>query len=156
MLDPHEQLIRIVLVSCSSLSLLGTLLLLTSFYIFPRLRTYSLSLVMLLSVTDSIYALCYIVFYQPPESGSLLCDLEGWLFTFCITASVYFSAAIANHLYNTVMVFTYRLTGDRLVIICCVVYGIALINASVPINYYDNLDNACWISNDSAYLFIAY
>ena len=103
-------------------------------------------LVLLLSISDSMYPLCALIFFDPPDSDhEWRCKLEGILISFFAMSSILLSSAIAKYMYNTVLRIGYTLTKKELYKYCILVYTIAAFDALVPFKYYGAHANLCWL-----------
>ena len=94
------------------------------------------------------------IFYRPPADDQIACKVQGWLVTFFVMSGVYLTAAIATHLRMTITHrATYKLTKCKFGLTCCAVYGLAAIDATLPLSYYKELGNMCWIDNERKFKF---
>ncbi|CAG9313294.1 unnamed protein product [Blepharisma stoltei] len=94
----------IINAAVSSLSLLGSMFIITVYLSFKELRVFAFKLVSILSCLDAIHALAFLIpSYDENNSHSPLCQLQSVALTFCTLANVLWTAMIALALYLAVI-----------------------------------------------------
>jgi ABC-type Fe3+-siderophore transport system permease subunit len=124
-----------------------------SVILFKKLRTLTFELVVLQSVSEMIFNLSIIAFYNPPVHGNWQCKFQGWLIDYGIMSSIFFSGAIAAHMYYTITKRNYHLTPKVFYILAGVVVVVSAGIAALPFatNQYDDLGAQCWIVAQGEY-----
>jgi cAMP receptor-like G-protein coupled receptor len=147
----------------SALSIVGSGFILVCYAALPRLRRLSFTLVAALSVTDVFNQLWDLI--GPPAADLARMQSGGAVTTLCLAqsagdnlfelASVLWTAAIAAHLYMTV-IWRWRLpdTWATLGKFAAVCFTIPLILTIVPgaMGAFGPAGESCWITDDYAYM----
>ena len=131
-----------------SCSVLLSLIVVISVTLFKKLRTQTFYLVVFQSVAESIFNMSIIAFYNPPVHGNWQCQFQGWLINFGIMSSIFFSGAIAGHMYLSITKRNYRFTQTMLLQLTAIIVVAAGLLAAIPYSthQYDDLNANCWIA----------
>ncbi|GMH99045.1 hypothetical protein TrVE_jg9166 [Triparma verrucosa] len=142
--SPKEnEILLIITVAESVLSLIGSILIVTSYLKFKRLRKFSLELVFWLSVSD--IGMCVSYFFGNPKSGGL-CTAQAMIMSFFELASVLWTTVIALTLFRLIIL---QRTSSHLIkyyhVFC---FGVPFVSMFLPLltNSYGDSGAWCWIS----------
>jgi uncharacterized membrane protein (DUF106 family) len=97
-LSHYDEIDRLCTVIPGSISCFGTIIILSSICFFQKLRTETFYLVAVQSLSEMIFNLSIIAFYNPPSHGHWQCQFQGWVINYGIMSSIFFSGAIAGHM----------------------------------------------------------
>jgi hypothetical protein len=131
-----------------SFSVFLAVLVVSSVLLFKKLRTQTFYLVVFQSIAESIFNLSIIAFYNPPVHGNWPCQFQGWMVNFGIMSSIFFSGAIAGHMYLSITKRNYRFTQTLLMKLTVVIIIVAGLIAVIPFatHQYEDLNANCWIA----------
>lgn len=94
--DDEKRTLWIVICVCASVSLVGSLFIITMYAIFPTLRGYSFRLIFYLSLADFLTSIMFII---PESAFSEWCEVKGGLINFTSLWRILLTAVIANSIY---------------------------------------------------------
>jgi hypothetical protein len=114
-LSRYDQIDRICTVIPGTMSCFGTLVITLSVLLFSKLRTETFFLVTLQSISEMIFNLSIIAFYNPPSHGHWQCQFQGWVINYGIMSSIFFSGAIAGHMFYMIRKVYHHLDRSFLV-----------------------------------------
>jgi hypothetical protein len=133
-------------------SFIGGIFILVTFFSFQKLRTLTISLLILQTFSEMIFNLSHnILFFNPPSDGTIMCNLQGWLISFSRMSSIFYSGIMSAHMYMVIRRRgNYELTVPLLKNIIIVVHVVAAILASIPFatNQYSDIGPKCWIAEN--------
>ena len=111
-------------------------------------------MLLLTAIAEVISRSCYVANYNPPNTGTWKCYTQAFLIQYFISLSMYFSLAVAGHMYFLIAVKRLqKMTKDvflKIVVIAC---SFALICACIPFST-DQYGNIGECGNVRALLFI--
>jgi uncharacterized membrane protein YciS (DUF1049 family) len=147
-LTEASEIDRICTIVPGSFSVFAALLVGLSVILFKKLQTQSFYLVVLQNISEMIFNLSIIAFYHPPVHGNWQCQFQGWLINYGIMSSIFFSGAIAGHMYLTIKVRGYKLTNQRLLYLGIFVVLLSTGIAAIPFSthQYEDLNANCWLA----------
>jgi hypothetical protein len=130
--------------------MLGGLFVVSSFIFIKEIRNTSFGLVCMMSLTECIFPLAWLIFYHPPDDHTWQCRFEGWWFQFFTMACIYFSFLITLHIYLLITYRSYRLTPLLFAQVVIGALSLALVCSLAPFltNQYGLLGYSCWIAQD--------
>ena len=97
-LSKYDEIDRLCTIIPGSMSCLGTLIICISILLFKKLQTETFLLVCFQSISEMIFNLSIIGFYNPPSHGHWQCQFQGWVVDYGIISSIFFSGTIAGHM----------------------------------------------------------
>lgn len=140
-LSQGDKIDRLCTIIPGSFSILSALLMALSVVLFPKLRTLSIGLVVIQALSEMIFNLSILAFYNPPVHGNWECKFQGWLINYGIMSSIFFSGAISAHMYFSITKIDYQLSKKSFTTLCLFVVAISTAIAALPFatNQYDDL-----------------
>jgi hypothetical protein len=112
------------------------------FHIFLVLSAYCFCII--LAVAEVISRLAYVINYNPPDTGSWQCYTQAFLIQYFISLSMYFSLAVAGHMYSLIAArHVFRMTKELFIKVLVVACVFALLCACIPFatDQYGNIGN---------------
>jgi len=131
----------------AGVSIVGSTFIILSYISFPRLRSFAFELILMISVSNFLSALSYII---TPKVNPLLCEAEAVLMTFSELASIFWVGSIAFTI-NRIFLCDDGLSLDKTHrmkyhLFC---WGISLFMCVLPFttqSYESKSDTWCWIT----------
>ncbi len=143
----QNRLLLMVTMIESSMSFVGSTLIVLSWVKFPSLRKFSLKLVLMLAVSDIGSCLSY--FLGNPSEGSALCYSQALMMSFFELASILWTTVIAFTLFRLIILL--KPSNDLMTRFHLYGWGIPFVCTVLPLTTgsYGASGAWCWIKDDS-------
>jgi len=96
--EDEKRTLWIVICVCASVSLVGSLFIMTMYAIFPKLRGNCFRLILYLSLADFFTSIIFII---PENAFSGWCEMKGGMINFTSLLRILLTAVIANSIYTS-------------------------------------------------------
>ncbi|OMJ78973.1 hypothetical protein SteCoe_21100 [Stentor coeruleus] len=142
-----DTILLIILLVSNTLSLLGSLFVMTAFLVFKSIRSFSFRLVFFMSTADFIHSISLML---PPYNS--WCIIQGATLTFSALSSTLWSFCIAFALYNSAIKENMNIKRYQ-VWFFLISYGLPLILTIIPFVFdsYGPAKGWCWIKKSFEY-----
>lgn len=114
-------------------SLLSTLFVILSIFLFQPLHTQSFYIILLQNCCEFLFALNKIIFYHPPKNNTPQCNFQGWYNGFTTLSSTLFSFLMSYYMYNLIIKKNYTLTNFNLILKSIFIFFISSLLAAIPL-----------------------
>jgi hypothetical protein len=109
-------------------------------------------LVILQTVAQLLFSLAFnVAFYNPPDTGSFACGLQGFLINFSMLSSILYTAFISGFMVSSIKLkrrVQLEMRTLVLLTICIVIFASAMAAMPFISDQYVNMGARCWIAED--------
>ena len=144
----EDDTLRILMLVTNSLSLLGTLFVMSAFIAFKSIRSFSFQLVFFMTIADFLHSICLML----PPHQHLWCQVQAFVLQFTAISSILWSSFIAFALYDSVVLENVK--PERFIRKYLIFgYILPMIIAIVPaaLDEYGYSEGWCWIKGSFYY-----
>lgn len=151
-LTSSQQLDRLCSTIPASFSVFFDLLVIISILCFLKLHTQAFYILFLQTCCEFLFNMNRLIFYIPPEDGTILCSFQGWYSGFTTISSTLFTCLISSHMYLIITKRNYSLSNRELAQVSCGIILLAAVLGAIPLstNQFGNIGLSCAILEDGS------
>lgn len=134
----------------SSLSLFGSLFIISTILLIKDLRSLLLRLLLSMAISNTITSISLLI---PHFTSTLLCKMQGFLLSFGSYSSLLWTACIMRSLHKLI-VYEENVNNKFEVFSHIFIWSTSIIISSIGINHYEYQQVFCWITNTKKYYYL--
>lgn len=142
----QEKIIYYAILSCSTLSILGSLFILVLCVMYPKLRRLPFRLILFLAIADLGVSISYIL---PSYSSNKICQAQGYLESYFSLSSIFWSACISHAIKSTILQNKNVKQNLMYYLIICYITPLLSYLVLIDIHEYGLALGWCWIYLDA-------